>query len=58
LEAKRLHLLHQLMPQAQRIAVLVNPGSVAAETTLRDVEAGAHARLATAGAQGEHCSWT
>jgi ABC-type uncharacterized transport system substrate-binding protein len=41
LEAKRLHLLHQLMPQAQRIAVLVNPGSVAAETTLRDVEAGA-----------------
>jgi ABC-type uncharacterized transport system substrate-binding protein len=41
LEAKRLQLLHQLVPRAQRIAVLVNPGSVAAETTLRDVEAAA-----------------
>ena len=39
LEAKRLHLLHQLVPQAQRIAVLVNPASVSnTETTLRDVE--------------------
>jgi putative tryptophan/tyrosine transport system substrate-binding protein len=37
LEAKRLQLLHQLVPQAQRIAVLVNPG-INAETTLRDVE--------------------
>ena len=41
LEAKRLQLQHQLVPQAQRIAVLVNPGSVAAETTLRDVETAA-----------------
>jgi putative tryptophan/tyrosine transport system substrate-binding protein len=41
LEAKRLQLLHQLAPQAQRIAVLVNPGSVAAEKTLQDVEAAA-----------------
>jgi putative ABC transport system substrate-binding protein len=42
LEAKRLQLLHQLVPQAQRIAVLVNPASVTnAETTLRDVEAAA-----------------
>jgi putative ABC transport system substrate-binding protein len=41
LEGKRLQLLHQLVPQAQRIAVLVNPGSVAAETTLRDVETAA-----------------
>src|SRR5207249_2274396 len=41
LQSKRLQLLHQLVPQAQRIAVLVNPGSVAAETTLRDVEAAA-----------------
>jgi putative ABC transport system substrate-binding protein len=41
-EAKRLQLLHQLVPQAQRIAVLVNPDSVTtAETTLRDVEAAA-----------------
>src|SRR5436190_22809739 len=37
LEAKRLQLLHQLVPQAQRVAVLVNPG-INAETTLRDVE--------------------
>ena len=28
LEAKRLHLLHQLVPQVRRIAVLVNPDSV------------------------------
>jgi len=42
LEAKRLQLLHQLVPQAQRVAVLVNPNSVInAETTLRDVEAAA-----------------
>ena len=39
LEAKRLQLLHQLVPQAQRVAVLVNPNSVInTETTLRDVE--------------------
>ena len=39
LMAKRLGLLHQLVPKAVRIAVLVNPanGSVA-ETTLRDVQ--------------------
>jgi putative ABC transport system substrate-binding protein len=42
LEGKRLHLLHQLVPQAQRIAVFVNPDSVIyTETTLRDVEAAA-----------------
>jgi putative ABC transport system substrate-binding protein len=41
LEAKRLQLLHQLVPQAQRIAVLVDPGIVSGETTLRDVEAAA-----------------
>jgi putative tryptophan/tyrosine transport system substrate-binding protein len=39
LEAKRLQLLHQLVPQARRIVVLVNPASVNnMETTLRDVE--------------------
>jgi len=44
LEAKRLQLLHQLVPQARRIAVLVNPASVTnAETTLRDVEGAARA---------------
>src|SRR5262249_10979578 len=42
LEAKRLQLLHQLVPQAQRIAVLINPANVNnAETTLRDVEGAA-----------------
>jgi ABC-type uncharacterized transport system substrate-binding protein len=42
LEAKRLQLLLQLVPQARRIAVLVNPASVSnTETTLRDVEAAA-----------------
>ena len=42
LEAKRLHLLHQLVPQAQRIAVFVNPDSVVyTDITLRDVEAAA-----------------
>jgi putative ABC transport system substrate-binding protein len=40
LEAKRLQLLHQLVPQAQRIAVLVNPDNVIyTEMTLWDVEA-------------------
>jgi putative ABC transport system substrate-binding protein len=42
LEAKRLQLLHQLVPKAQRIAVLVDPGSVTnAETTLQAVGAAA-----------------
>jgi putative tryptophan/tyrosine transport system substrate-binding protein len=37
--AKRLGLLHELVPQAVRIAVLVNPANVAAaETTLREVQ--------------------
>jgi putative ABC transport system substrate-binding protein len=39
LTAKRLALLHELMPAATRVAVLVNPGdATATETTLRDVE--------------------
>jgi putative tryptophan/tyrosine transport system substrate-binding protein len=37
--AKRLRLLHDLVPKAVRIAVLLNPGNaVVAETTLRDVQ--------------------
>ncbi len=37
--AKRLRLLHDLVPQAVRIAVLVNPGNASiAESTLRDVQ--------------------
>ena len=42
LEAKRLQLLHQLVPGAVRIAVLVNPANVSqTEATLREVEAAA-----------------
>ena len=37
--AKRLRLLHDLVPKAVRIAVLVNPANASvAETTLRDVQ--------------------
>jgi putative ABC transport system substrate-binding protein len=44
LAAKRLELLRELVPGAARVAVLVNPASVAtAETTLRDIEAAARA---------------
>jgi putative tryptophan/tyrosine transport system substrate-binding protein len=40
--AKRLRLLHELVPKAVRVAVLLNPaGSTSAETTLRDVQAAA-----------------
>jgi putative ABC transport system substrate-binding protein len=42
LEAKRLELLHQLVPRAVRIAVLVNPADMRnTEITLRDVQAAA-----------------
>jgi putative ABC transport system substrate-binding protein len=44
LTAKRLELLHQLVPAATRVAVLVNPANAAqTETLLRDVEAAARA---------------
>jgi putative ABC transport system substrate-binding protein len=44
LVAKRLELLRELVPQASRVAVLVNPANATiAETTLRDVEAAARA---------------
>jgi putative tryptophan/tyrosine transport system substrate-binding protein len=39
--AKRLALLHELVPKAVRVAVLVNPAT-SAETTLRDVQEAAH----------------
>jgi putative ABC transport system substrate-binding protein len=41
--AKRLGLLHELVPKAIRVAVLVNPANaVVAETTLRDIPEAAH----------------
>ena len=44
LAAKRLALLHELVPAATRVAVLVNPTNAAhSETTLSDVEAAARA---------------
>ncbi len=42
LVAKRLELLRQLVPTVNRVAVLVNPSGISAESTLRDVEATAH----------------
>ena len=42
LVAKRLRLLHDLVPKAVRIAVLINPGNASvAEATLREVQEGA-----------------
>ena len=42
--AKRLGLLHELIPKAVRVAVLVNPGNVTtAETTLREAQQAARA---------------
>ena len=38
LTAKRLGLLHELVPKANRIAVLVNPANSSTEPTLRDVQ--------------------
>jgi len=44
LVAKRLELLHELVPAAKRVAVLVNPANVKnTEITLRDTEASARA---------------
>ena len=43
LVAKRLEFLRELVPTANRVAVLVNPIGLAAETTLRDVEPAARA---------------
>src|SRR5439155_19004620 len=43
LAAKRLALLHELVPKAVRIAVLVNPANPASESTLRDIAEGARA---------------
>ena len=41
LVAKRLELLHELLPAATRVAVIVNPANPNADPTLRDVETAA-----------------
>lgn len=41
--AKRLELLRELVPGAARVAVLINPATSTAETTLRELEAAARA---------------
>jgi len=43
LEAKRLGLLHELVPNAATIAVLVNPGTPGADSQLTEAETAAHA---------------
>jgi putative ABC transport system substrate-binding protein len=43
LEPKKLELLHELVPKAAMIGVLVNPSSPNAETVSKDVQAAAHA---------------
>jgi putative ABC transport system substrate-binding protein len=43
LAAKRLELLRELVPGANRIAALVDPASISSESTLRDVDAAARA---------------
>jgi putative ABC transport system substrate-binding protein len=39
LEAKRLGLLHELIPQVSQIAVLINPNNASAESQLQDLKA-------------------
>jgi putative ABC transport system substrate-binding protein len=41
LDAKRLELLHELLPKAETIALLVNPTFIRAGTQVKDVQAGA-----------------
>jgi putative ABC transport system substrate-binding protein len=43
LTAKQLELLHELVPRAGRVAVILNPATPTGETTLRDVEPAARA---------------
>ena len=43
LVAKRLELVRELLPSANRIAVLISPSGPSSEATLRDIEPAAHA---------------
>ena len=55
LAAKRLGLLHELVPGAVKVAVLVDPASPPTETTLRDVEIGcSRCSAANSGFQRQH----
>jgi putative tryptophan/tyrosine transport system substrate-binding protein len=51
LATKRLELLHDLMPGAKTIAILVNPGTTAAGIEIKDATAGIETESATAAAQ-------
>jgi hypothetical protein len=54
---KRLRLLHDLVPKAVRIAVLVNPANTTVtETTLRDIPEAAGASNPTTGSAGCCCA--
>ena len=56
LEAKRLGLLHELVPSAATVACLVNPNNPNAETQLNDIDQGARAlglRIRILNASGE-----
>src|SRR5262245_3761325 len=61
LMAKRMQLLHELVPSAKRVAVLVNPTDRSNESTLRDVETAAIGQQvlafeAATGRQIDECS--
>jgi putative tryptophan/tyrosine transport system substrate-binding protein len=43
LESKRLGLLHDMVPQANRIAALLNPNNPIADTQVREIDEAAHA---------------
>jgi putative ABC transport system substrate-binding protein len=58
LNPKRLDLLSELVPQAERIALLVNPNNSSAERTIQDLQEAAHAKgvhlaILKAGVEGD-----
>ena len=54
LTAKRLELLREIVPQASRVAVLVNPNGPLAEPTSRDIEPAARHGAANPSPQRQH----